>query len=96
MHSQKEREKYSPSCSLNEVGSPVGARKQIDFFLLRKQPHNDGTVCSCEACELARGDRIPVQPLRSPGELPRPNGGKHMLTPLPLERKLHSAALVIG
>lgn len=62
------------------VGSLVCAREQTDFFLLRKRPHNDSLVCSCEARELADGGRSPMQPQRSPGKCPwQPNSGWHVL-----------------
>lgn len=46
-----------PNCSLNEKGSLVGAREQIDFFLLRKQPHSDSLEYRCEVCELAHNGK---------------------------------------
>lgn len=49
------------------VESLVCAREQVDFFLLRKQPHSDSLVCSCEARELAC-DRSPRQPLERAGQ----------------------------
>ena len=50
------------------VESLVCAREQIDFFLLRKQPHSDSLVCSCEARELACGGRSPGQPQERAGK----------------------------
>lgn len=57
--------------------SLVCAREQVDFFLLRKQPHSDSLVCSCEARELACG-RSPRQPLERAGK-----GSRQPVPPCP-------------
>lgn len=88
-HLQKE-EKPSKGVSVR-MGSLVCAREQIDFFLLREQPHRDSLVCRCEARELAGGGRSPRAAtgkgraaLRAGrwqlgvGDVPRPPSGRQL------------------
>lgn len=72
----RRREKNSPSCSLNEWKAWSVPESRLIFFLLRKQAHSDGPMCSCEARGLAYGGRSPWQP----------NGGQHV-PPHPALRK---------
>lgn len=42
---------------LNQRGNLIGAREQIDFFLLRKQPLCDSLEYRCKVCELAHNGK---------------------------------------